>query len=92
QLGAMPGVAVHDLGAAPCSIVTFTIDGHTADEIKRALAAQGINVSISTASATLLDMQARGLTQVIRASVHYYNTADEIASLCAVLEALIYAG
>ena len=41
-----------------------------------------INVSVSGASSTLLDMEARGFAQVVRASVHYYNTEDRDRPLC----------
>ena len=50
-------------------------------EIKALLAEQGINVSVTKAASTLLDMNARGLTEMVRASVHYYNTEDEIDRL-----------
>ena len=50
-------------------------------EIKALLSDQGINVSITKAASTLRDMDARGLTEMVRASVHYYNTEDEIDRL-----------
>jgi selenocysteine lyase/cysteine desulfurase len=82
DLAALPGVAVRDLGARRCGIVTFTVDGSPASRVMQHLAQRAINVTVSTAASTLLDMQARGLTEVVRASVHYYNTEDEIARLC----------
>jgi len=80
-LRALPGVAVHDLGRDPASIVTFTIAGHEADAIKARLAQAGINVSVSPPSSTLLDARARNLPPVLRASPHYYNTEEEIEAL-----------
>ncbi|MBB5781820.1 aminotransferase class V-fold PLP-dependent enzyme [Nonomuraea jabiensis] len=82
QLEAVPGCRVRDQGAERCGIVTFTLDGVPADEIKAGLAARSINVSVSRAPSTLLDMTERGLVEVVRASVHYYNTTDELAELC----------
>jgi len=45
-------------------------------------------VSVSRLSSTRLDMSARGLDELIRASVHYYNTEEEIDQLCAALRSL----
>ena len=78
RLGSLPGVVVHDLGAERCGIVTFSVAGRTATEVKGALAANAVNVSVSSRSSTLLDMDARGLADVVRASVHYYNTEEEV--------------
>ncbi|MEU6782809.1 aminotransferase class V-fold PLP-dependent enzyme [Nonomuraea angiospora] len=81
RLAAIPGCQVRDQGTEQCGIVTFTIDGVPADEIKDRLAGRSINVSVSRAPSTLLDMTDRGLTSVVRASVHYYNTEEEIDRL-----------
>lgn len=81
RLGVLPGVAVRDLGAVRGGIVSFTIDGVDATRVKAALRAARINVTVSPARGTLLDMRARGLREVVRASVHYYNTDEEIDRL-----------
>jgi selenocysteine lyase/cysteine desulfurase len=88
QLATIPGVTVRDIGAEQCGIVTFTVDGHAPDDIQQALAAQAINVTTTTVRGTRLDMEARALTAMVRASVHYYNSEDEIARFCAALHAL----
>lgn len=80
-LEAIPGVATHDLGAERCAITTFTVAGVEAGVIQSALAARNINVSTTTTSGTRLDMETRGLDGMVRASVHYYNTQDEIDAL-----------
>jgi selenocysteine lyase/cysteine desulfurase len=81
---------VRDLGIVRGGIVSFTVRDVEPARIKAALRAASINVSVSPARGTLLDMQARGLREVVRASVHYYNTeaeldrmADELARLIA---------
>jgi selenocysteine lyase/cysteine desulfurase len=67
--------------------VTFTAEGKRPEEIRSALAEKRINVSVSPAQYTLMDMENRGLNDgVIRASVHYYNTEEEIDRFCRVLE------
>jgi selenocysteine lyase/cysteine desulfurase len=89
RLDALPGVTVHDLGARRCGIVSFAVAGRAADEIERALGARAINVSTTTVSGTRLDMAARGLADLVRASVHYYNSEDEVARFTQELAALL---
>ncbi|HET7092046.1 MAG TPA: aminotransferase class V-fold PLP-dependent enzyme, partial [Thermomicrobiales bacterium] len=79
ELTAIPGVTVRDLGNERCGIVTFTMDGTSADAIVQTLARQGINVTSSSRASTRFDMAARDLEAVVRASVHYYNDEAEIA-------------
>jgi cysteine desulfurase / selenocysteine lyase len=83
QLSPLPGVIVHDRGIVQCGIVTFTIEGVEPEEIKRRVAEQGIHVTVSQRRWTLLDMEARGLEKMVRASVHYYNSEEEVERFCA---------
>ena len=78
-LAKLPGVTVHDLGRERCGIVTFAKAGTTPEAMHRALQAQAINTHVSRLASTRLDMAARGLDTVLRASVHYYNDEAEIA-------------
>lgn len=89
QLNAIPGVTTHDLGAVKGGIVTFTVDGVDATYIKEKLAAQKINVTTSSVFSTRLDMEARKLDMLVRASVHYYNSQAEIDRFCQAIEALV---
>ncbi|MDQ7246971.1 aminotransferase class V-fold PLP-dependent enzyme [Dongia sedimenti] len=82
-LSGLPGVTVHDIGRKKGGIVTFTKAGHSAAAIKAALSQRRINVSVSGASSTLFDMSARGLRELVRASVHYVNSAAELDRLIA---------
>lgn len=88
MLREVPRVVLHDLGVVRCGIVTFTLAGHGATEVREALRLQGINVSVSTLTSTRLDMESRALDAVVRASVHYYNTDAELERLCVALRAL----
>lgn len=78
RLAETAGVTLHDRGTRRCGLVTFTIEGVPSEVIRDRLATKRVNVSVSSASSTLLDMQDRGLETVIRASVHAYNTEAEI--------------
>ena len=73
-------------GAERCGIVTFTKAERDPGAIKQALLAQGINVHVSAAGDSRLDAEPRDVSGVVRASVHYYNSEDEIGRLCGALE------
>ncbi len=86
-LGDLAGVTVHDQGVRRCGIVTFTLEGWTSQEVQAHLGARGINTSVSRVGFARFDLEARGLPDLVRASVHYYNTEDELERLCAALPA-----
>jgi selenocysteine lyase/cysteine desulfurase len=88
RLGEIPGVAVRDLGRTRCGIVSFTA-GDNPEGLRRALRARGVNTTVSTLASTRFDMERRGLDRVARASVHYYNTEDEIDRFCTILRELV---
>jgi cysteine desulfurase / selenocysteine lyase len=88
QLSTIPGVTVRDQGVERCGIVSFTVADRGAEEVQRRLAKARINVSVSRIPSTRLDMAARGLPDLVRASVHYYNTEQEIERFCASLAAI----
>jgi selenocysteine lyase/cysteine desulfurase len=85
-LSRIRGVTVTDPGAVRCGICTFTVEGSEPSDLKAELAAMypRINVSISDRSSTLLDMESRGLENVVRSSVHYYNSERELDRFLAV--------
>jgi selenocysteine lyase/cysteine desulfurase len=82
-LAKLRGVTVHDIGRQKGGIVTFTKQGRSAAKLKAGLAKRRINVSVSGASSTLFDMSARGLRELVRASVHYVNSTAELDRLIA---------
>jgi len=86
RLKELPGIVVRDLGKEQCGIVTFTKEGEAASAIHKRLGGQGINISVSTIESALLDMKSRGLEEVARASVHYFNTDGEIERFCEALD------
>jgi selenocysteine lyase/cysteine desulfurase len=88
RLADVPGVTVRDLGRVRCGIVTFTMEGKDPVAIRDALLARGINVSVSFLEYARLDMEQRGLERMVRSSVHYYNTEEEVERFCRELGAL----
>ena len=81
RLAELPGVTVHDRGERQCGIVSFSHRDVTADHIAASARAAGVNVSVSHASSTLLDAERRRLPDLVRASVHYVTTEDELDRL-----------
>ena len=88
KLTAIPGVVVHDLGERHGGIVTFTVAGQEVAQVKQKLADQRINVSVSGPFAARLDMDARQLPGLVRASLHYYNNEQEIETFCTAIETI----
>jgi cysteine desulfurase / selenocysteine lyase len=88
-LAEIDGVTIHDLGATRCGIVTFSADAVESDRLKQALRGQAINVEVADPNDTRLDFEARHLKSIIRASVHYFNTDEEIDRFRAAVETLL---
>ena len=87
-LSAIPGVTVRDLGQERCGIVTFTVEGKNPGSLRSALKERKMNVTTSSVGSTRLDMEARGLSGLVRSSVHYYNTESELDQFVAVVTEL----
>jgi selenocysteine lyase/cysteine desulfurase len=82
-LATIPGVTLHEAGdpAEQSSILAFTTASRTPAELQALLAKNRINLAAIAAIYTPLDMQARGLEAINRASVSYFTTEAEIEKL-----------
>ena len=83
RLGAISGVTLADIGRRKCGIVSMHLAGKESAALQSALRRRGFNCSTSSPASTLLDAIARRLPEVLRASVHYYNTEEEIERFAA---------
>ncbi|MFB4313187.1 aminotransferase class V-fold PLP-dependent enzyme [Actinomadura sp. 21ATH] len=83
ELAARPGIKVLDRGERRSGIVTFLVDGHDSAELKLALRERGVNVSSTHVDDQRFDPAAT--RSAVRASVHYYNTEEEMERLLAAL-------
>ena len=77
-LSQVQGVTVQDLGRNKCGIVTFQKQGESASKLAARLLEIRINVSITDVFSARIDFTERGLDELVRASVHYFNTENEI--------------
>lgn len=91
RLEEIRGVTVTDIGAVKSGIVTFNADGVPAETIKDALRSKSINTTTSSVFSTRFDMEARGLDTVVRSSVHYLTTDEEIDALVTEIARLAHA-
>lgn len=89
MLSDMKYIQVHDIGACKSGIVSFSVMAHSASEVKDYLHERNINISVSKMSSSRLDMEGRELTEVCRASVHYFNTEYELDEFCANLRNML---
>jgi len=78
RLSEVDGVRLTDQGQVKCGIVTFEVTQADAYQVKSELHKRKINVSVSDGSGTLVSFQQRGIERVIRSSVHYFNTTQEL--------------
>ena len=91
KLATIDGVRVTDEGLEQCGIVTFMAAQLGANAIKTGMAAHRIHVTTPRGSGSLVSFQQRGLTELVRASLHYYNTESEIDYFIEILQKLLRA-
>lgn len=89
QLATVPGVVVRDTGEHRSAIVTFDVAGRDADGVVARLRSAQVNTSVARAAGARLDLGRRGIGDVVRASVHYYNSDAELDLLVSLLRDLV---
>lgn len=88
KLSGIDGITVTDEGVEKCGIVTFVSSQLEAGKIRDQLVKHKINVGVSSGAGSMVSFEQRGLTQVVRASVHYFNTEEEIDYFVDVLRSI----
>ncbi|PKW00388.1 Selenocysteine lyase/Cysteine desulfurase [Streptomyces sp. 1222.5] len=87
-----PGIELIAPGEVQSGIVSFRHPGLPADRIRRGLAERGINAWKIVGNHTPLYMAQRGVDTAVRASVHYYNTLEEIDAFGRALHEVVASG
>jgi len=81
-------VHCHDEGSVLGGIISFTVEGYSALQVQDYLHLNGVNISWNGKPNTYLDMKAKGLDEIARCSVHYYNNEEEIDRFIELLQQL----
>lgn len=81
RLAALPGVTVRDEGTVRSGIVTFDVAGEAPDALVARARSLDVNLAVSRQPMARFDLAPRGITELVRASVHYLTTDDEIDRL-----------
>lgn len=79
-------IQLQDKGSSQCSIVTFSMQGHDPETVKRDFRKAGINIYTSAKTSAQLDFRQKGIKWVVRVSPHYYNTVTEIERFIEILK------
>ncbi len=91
RLAELPGVHITDPPAAGGAIVTFVLDGLDASDVQRELAERRVHLIAVPAGHGRWDMDPRGLTKVVRASVHVYNDQSDLDALVEAVREIVRA-
>jgi len=86
-LAEAPGVTVRDVGPDLAGIVSFTVDGVDPERVRDQLVERRVTVTVSGVSSTRLDMTARRLPAVVRASPHYFVSPEDLEAAAAAVAA-----
>ncbi|MEM7112681.1 MAG: aminotransferase class V-fold PLP-dependent enzyme [Chloroflexota bacterium] len=89
KLETVDGIEVTDDGIERCGIVTFKTDRMPVADIKQRLREHRINVTTPKGSGSLVSFRHRGLEELVRASLHYYNSEEEIDYFVKVLQQIV---
>ncbi len=89
MLAGLDGITVADRGVEQCGIVTCCADQCPAEALQVQLAARHINTTTVPFSANPVSAEQRRTPTLLRASLHYYNTDDELERFVAELADLL---
>ena len=91
KLSPIPGITLLDIGREKCGIVSFYSASKSCSEIRSFLHTKKINVSTPGRMGNPVLFDQRGISQLVRASIHYFNTEEEIDKMVDVLKIFLKA-
>jgi cysteine desulfurase/selenocysteine lyase len=85
ELERIEGVTVNDPGKHKCGIVTFYKQDEDAFVLADRLREHQINISVTTSASARLDSRFAEQPVFARASVHYFNSEEEVEQFCGII-------
>ena len=85
----LPRIRIHHKDSTTCGIVTFYFDDVDARSIQAAMWKQGFELSMVPATSTPLDSSSTNVPDLVRASVSYTTTEEDITRFCRSLESYL---
>ncbi|MEZ4417337.1 MAG: aminotransferase class V-fold PLP-dependent enzyme [Gemmatimonadota bacterium] len=89
RLSSVPGIRVLDQGPELAGLVTAEIGSLDPADVMQRLRQLGINTSASPREVGVLDFDQKEVSGALRASPHYYNTAEEIDRFVEAVAAMV---
>ncbi len=78
KLSEIDKIQLQDKGSTKCNIITFSMQGHDPESVKRDFRREGINIYTTSKTSAQMDFVQKGIEWAVRVSPHYYNTEAEI--------------
>ena len=89
RMAGLPGVTLHDLGENKSGIISFSTCNIEPQKVIEIMSAKGINISSTSALSTRYDMDQRGIKEMNRIGIHYYNSEFELDQFMGCLRSLL---
>jgi len=80
QLEGIPSIVIHHKSSSSCGIVTFYSNTLGSSRIKEKMLTEGFELSVVPATSTPLDSSKLKVPDLVRASLSYTNTEDEVVA------------
>jgi selenocysteine lyase/cysteine desulfurase len=85
----IPTVRIHHRTTSKCGIVTFECPNMPSKHVKETMWANGFEISVVPATSTPIDSSNTNVPDLVRASVSYTNTREELDAFCSCLESIV---
>jgi selenocysteine lyase/cysteine desulfurase len=89
RLSELSGVTIHDSGPVRSGIVTFSVSEFASEEVRDRLRNRRIHLSVVSLPPHARAEETQANSSRLRASVHYYNSKEEVETFCRAISEII---